>query len=322
MTIASAFAIGALLVNIYKAADMRSTRDEKDALSAKIYRRLCPFPWYYFFISSFDKFFGKKHFTIRCFARSCILSFFTLFVIFLLYLYITGNFGNFLNYVQGNLPILVFLVTAIIFNFIPDYISLYETRMLISVLKKKRSLLFQIIIIFTDLIITVTIIFCCWFIGVYIFIVCVLIGESMILYGEIIFNLNLYTAIADGQISKELFPWVFSILDSYSKNCIKHENYLILSINTSMLFGACNEGAITDSLWFYSTFSTSVWLYLFLFVSKLVSFFVSFARSQVNIYASIEQNPYTVAYGYGFSAIIFIFSIFLYVVKFFNPASG
>jgi hypothetical protein len=88
-----------------------------------------------YFAHMFDSVFGSRHFALRCFIRSCAASLFAVVFLFLLWAG-TDQRGwqQFAQTASVN-PVLPVVVTPILFNFLPDYISLLKSRVILSRLR-------------------------------------------------------------------------------------------------------------------------------------------------------------------------------------------
>ena len=104
----------------------------------------------------FNYLFGIKHFSWKCITRSIIFSTISLVLIFSFsFLYDPIGFKDFIkiNTRSANVTNITIVVSVIWFFWclIPDYISLFKTRFIISYIQpKKERLFFQIIIIIFD----------------------------------------------------------------------------------------------------------------------------------------------------------------------------
>jgi|HubBroStandDraft_6_1064221.scaffolds.fasta_scaffold345944_2 hypothetical protein len=95
-------------------------------------------PWPETFAKLFDRVFGKRHLTWRCFWRSSIAS---------LLSYIGCSFlltSSTLFDMLGQLPVVLFVAV------VPDYVSLLKTRRFIGSLERHRSVAIQSIVLFLD----------------------------------------------------------------------------------------------------------------------------------------------------------------------------
>jgi len=124
--------------------------------------------WTETFANIFDRVFGVKHLSWRCFRRSCYGSFFSLLLVFALDavfhpgLPVPVELSNtyrasILSLVLWNPKLLIPLLgTSVISNFIPDYISLLESRYVLTVMRRTGSLV-RACLLAVDLVATVLI---------------------------------------------------------------------------------------------------------------------------------------------------------------------
>lgn len=109
--------------------------------------------WADHFCDMFDSIYGKRHLSVRCFFASAITSILIvaiLYVIFGAFLGIIGEHSRSLN----SISIWQALFLGILLNTVPDFLSLYETRFLLQILRKTNRIWLQILILFVDLFIT------------------------------------------------------------------------------------------------------------------------------------------------------------------------
>lgn len=101
----------------------------------------------------FDFVFGQRHLSISCFFRSCLGSLFA--VIFCYFLFQDGFkiFGEDAR-IQEEISLAKALIYGIFLNFIPDYLSLLETRWLLKQLSLVKSYIGQFLMLLLDLILT------------------------------------------------------------------------------------------------------------------------------------------------------------------------
>jgi hypothetical protein len=213
---------------LFERADKVMKQDAKEKISIFLInfdfkKKINTFPEY--FISIFDSIFGDKHFSIKCIMRSCFSSLLSLLLICLFQISIS-EIPEYDKEAYIILPIYIFFL-GILINFIPDYISLLETRYLISLVSKKKPKNIIFILIFFDIFLSTIIIF----FGIqlynslkYIFHV---IPDERTMLWMLIFNLG-------------------SLPESYFE-CLTY----LLSFDS------------VYSLFFYSTFFTSVWLWVY-----------------------------------------------------------
>lgn len=105
-------------------------------------------PWPDTFAKVFDRVFGTKHLSWKCFWRSCIASY----SVFL----IAPLWGA--MFVPGFRKTLwSFFAVGWITNALPDYISLLETRFVLSIMRKTQNLILRLLLLVCDLILTVAV---------------------------------------------------------------------------------------------------------------------------------------------------------------------
>lgn len=118
------------------------------------------------FTAVFDHVFSERHFSIQCFVRSCLASSVFSFILFLawksqqepIYLFFAEKAG-FISSAIGALILLVFL------NWLPDYLSLLETRYFLQLMKKAKSWVNMLSLLVLDFIVTSFI----WIAGLWLF---------------------------------------------------------------------------------------------------------------------------------------------------------
>lgn len=95
--------------------------------------------WPSVFVEMFDSIFGKKHLTRKCFWRSCVASLAAVTICTLIFWWLrpdhTLSAANF----QLQRYILAVLCIAAVVNFIPDYVSLLETRLVLRFLGRETA---------------------------------------------------------------------------------------------------------------------------------------------------------------------------------------
>jgi len=140
------------------------------------------------FAALFDSIFGKRHLSWRCFVRSCIASLVSVVLaVFLFVLFLRIKIDKEL---LGLTPFVLFL--AVIFNFIPDYLSLLESRYVIQWMSKHNSTIRILILIVFDLIATAII----WFVS------------AIIVLNVINYAINLY---AGKDVERVLYSFMFFV---------------------------------------------------------------------------------------------------------------
>lgn len=106
--------------------------------------------WSTHFCNLFDRIFGEKHLSLKCFRRSGIAS--LLAVLFLYLLFDLG--GAFAQRIPDDMTLLQVLFYGAAINILPDYLSLYETRWLLGKMRTVRSSSGQVLLLLLDLLIS------------------------------------------------------------------------------------------------------------------------------------------------------------------------
>jgi hypothetical protein len=269
-----AASIGAI-ITIFRVMDETATLDAKrkvadwiKSFAAKsISQTIIESPQW--FIEAFDRIFGERHLTLRCFFRSCVASLLAVFVMAIMWVVLDPASGQeyFFSY-SAIVGIILIFLTALILNLVPDYISLLETRWILHNVAHadvKKLIVFLVL----DVIITGGI-FACGF-GI----VCVALGES---------------------------------------NCLE-------MMGMGIRFRSYESG-LSPGVFFYSTYFTSVWLYLFIVSSIATKLLYSLGHVGNWVIASrdIEGKPYqsmgliTIGILTLFFAIYAIFNVIMGVI--------
>jgi len=182
------------------------------------------------FTGMFDGVFGERHISFRCFWRSCIASIFSVVIILLVVNGVRSDSAD-----REFYPSALLLINIIILNFIPDYISLLETRYVIRWLSKKYSTFRIFISLLFDFLIT-AIIWAIWFNSLTTFIWCLFSKNPLLT--NISFTIRTFF---------RTLPFLF--YNPYSPYDIHQTIITVL---------------------FYSTFFTSVWVWLYVFSGLVV----------------------------------------------------
>ena len=173
--------------------------------------------WPETFAAVFDRVFGERHLSWKCFLRSCIASIVAVIIVTLLWAGLRpGEFTAFLQGEEIAFMLFIILLFAGIINLIPDYLSLLESRYVIRWMIDKQSQVPTFAFLAIDFVATGAI----GLIAHFVFLV--------------------------------LTPWGFSAAEFFS---IFQEHVLPLSASVS--------GEPAGGIWFYSTFFTSVWVWLY-----------------------------------------------------------
>lgn len=223
----------------------RSATDRIKSIAAKsISQTIVESPQW--FIETFDGVFGDRHLTWRCFQRSCVASMVAVFVMTVVWVVLNpSSCQQFLLY-KGTDAFRMIFILALVFNLVPDYISLLETRWILRKVAQ-ASMKELIILIVLDAILTGVIFFS---------------GVGIII---LIYSVNTGEGIG-----------VCTLLEV---------------LNAFILF---RGSEIPIGILFYSTYFTSVWLYLFIAASIATKLLYSLGRTGNKVLAllKIEENPF------------------------------
>ena len=238
--------------------------------------RLAPWvnAWPRHFINIFDGVFGTKILSIRFFLKSCTASLFCLFFIsFILLSLIDQTYLSWWNLMPDyNRP---YIICLIIFgNFIPDFVSLVETRILLRYLEKSPAVTRIISILVFDFIATASI-----FAIIYpIFIFLATGNQDRFSYEELVRSYDVYLPL-----------------------------FLMFLTEPNLSFGSTRF--FDMPLQYYTTFFTSVWLWTFglsVFLVKIMenvldTFWTKFRDKFLNI----DEKPIS-SIGWLFSGLVFV----------------
>ena len=213
----------------------------------------------------FDKLFGERHLTWKCFYRSCFASLVAVgtgLALWLLGRPEAAFLASDPAFVRAALWLVFF--TGLL-NFVPDYISLLETRFLLGSMAGRRRLA---TILLADLVFTATISF-------------VLIRLSMgLVYGSgvVLFDLGSPEA-ATMRVENEDISFG-NLRDQLVDMITMDESWGDVSLSLAVS-GEDTSGEIPVpvGIFFYSAFVTSAWLWLFTLATLLVRFVSGLGRA-------------------------------------------
>ncbi len=192
----------------------------------------------------FDSIYGEKHWKFKCFFRSCISSIIFLSIIVSSLILNEGyNITN-IEIVYETLP--PALLIACVFNFIPDFISLLETRHMLRLLLISNSIFIFLLVIVADIILTGS-----CFIG------------FLTLLNSLRHGLNFYAS------------WI----ELWNEEIITGKLFLLEIKRLSPFF--------------YTTFFTSIWLWLYIFSALIVklTYYVGYPIRVVQYLFDVDQHP-------------------------------
>lgn len=193
------------------------------------------------FNKAFDRIFGYKHLSIQCFLKSSMASLIVVIVMLISwsFLYPTSLMATIID--EPDFIVTFFLLVTFL-NFIPDYISLFQTRLILKYIEHAGIRWLSVLLVL-DLIIT-----------------------------GLIFALGLGIFIILAGVNVDIY----------------------LSILSDMIQFRSLGNRPPVGILFYSTFFTSVWLYLFLAASISVKFLHSMGRigNWIITIIEVEKKPF------------------------------
>jgi hypothetical protein len=102
--------------------------------------------WLETFASVFDRVFGRNHLSWKCFWRSAVISYLSIFVV--------GSYLDGLRYSFTSYQIYAKFRYGFVGNVLPDYVSLLETRYVMSLIRKAETSLLRAVLVLVDFILT------------------------------------------------------------------------------------------------------------------------------------------------------------------------
>lgn len=193
------------------------------------------------FNKAFDRIFGYKHLSNQCFLKSSLASLIVVIVMLISwsFLYPTSLMATIIDEPKF---FVVFFILVTILNFIPDYVSLFQTRLILNYIEHAGIRWLSVLLVL-DLIITGLI---------------------------FAFGLVIFIILTRGSVD------------------------LYFSLLSDMIQFRCLGNRPPLGILFYSTFFTSVWLYLFLAASISVKFLHSMGRigNWIMTIIEVEKKPF------------------------------
>ncbi|MFX1453072.1 MAG: hypothetical protein ACFFCM_19715 [Promethearchaeota archaeon] len=221
--------------------------------------------WPDHFLKTFDSIFGKRHFSFKCFFRSCVASYLSANIMFFcIFAFNPKLFHNVFSEIFLVVVLAVMSWTAIFspfINFIPDYFSLLESRYTIKLMSLKPSIDRITIFLILDFIFTLSIVIITFYF-IYLFIINYSDPGSINAFKKMGFN-----------------------------------KFLIFTINLQLIDGEQygNSGGIIFFLqpFFFSTFFTSIWVWLFAISGYTVKFleYAGYSINHTLKYLDIDNKP-------------------------------
>jgi hypothetical protein len=232
--------------------------------------------WPTAFVSVFDSIFGKKHLSWRCFFRSSIASFAAVTIVFMFFFTINPEpilvaFKEFVDMPRGILLMLLPVAITVVLNPIPDYISLLETRYIINRMSKTNS--------------------------------------SIKIMGYLVFDF-IATFVIFSVVGMFMSFLVLFILTGGSVVEASEGIAIVLEVVKTGIFLGQNDSSSLVGIWLYSTFFTSVWVYLYILSGMIVKVgsFIGILGRLIRKIFDIDNRPLR---SMGYVCMVLVSLIFL-----------
>ena len=233
--------------------------------------------WPSLFAAAFDRVFGEKHWSWRCFRRSAVASVLSVGILFGIYWSIYGNVGESFwgladdepspTALMSGLPAILLFAAL---NVAPDFVSLLQTRWVLRWLQVRPG----------------------WALVVLDGVATAVIAAGTFL----VFHVGLFGSVSHGSFD----PAWSDIFAAIPENL-----YGLISLDPEMsMFGT------TLGIFFYSTFLTSIWLWLYLAAGAAVRVAGGFnvGLRWLRGFTDLDQQPFR---SLGFAAVLITTLIFL-----------
>ncbi len=188
--------------------------------------------WPQQFSELFDVVFGKKHLSGKCFNRSVVASILAGLITFLIWWSLRPEYYfELFSQDDISLILLILVASSISYNSIPDYISLLESRFIIRKMSQTSSVQKWVLLLCLDFVLTIIV-----------FIIC---------------SLSIMIPI--------------HIIKSDDASWSKMYDFLITDMAPATIYFSHEEPFLTlFGIFFYSTFFTSVWVWLYVLANIVV----------------------------------------------------
>lgn len=160
--------------------------------------------WHENFIRLINHIFGKDHISIRCIFFSSLFSLLSVAALYVLFGQILGVLDADQR-IGEDVGLIKILTLGAILNLIPDFISLFETRLLIRFLNFRKSIFFQVLVLIFDLIFSSIVILVA--INIYSFLI---YGDTVSLV-EMMGIYSLYSIFFFSTFTTSLWAWIYCI---------------------------------------------------------------------------------------------------------------
>jgi hypothetical protein len=207
------------------------------------------------FAMSFDLIFGPQLLSLRAFRRSCIASLFFVVLTFFIWVFLRPTQALALFASDERISVAAVTVGLTgLLSLLPDYLSLAKTRYFVSLMKRSRSYLRSLALLLLDAAIS---------------------G----LIGLLAFGLYIFFAMI--------------VVERASFSSFINEVYRVVTENVIPL-NANRDGAPPGGMWFYASFFTSVWLWLYCLSGVVLrsGHALAFGQKLIAKFTDIEGKPF------------------------------
>lgn len=254
---------------------------------------LKPSGWVNGFSKMFDKVFGVNHLSFFCYKRTIAASLISVLGV-ALYVLLSSTEGTGFTNQFSPFTTIQFWVFAILINGTIDFISLLQTRFLISQMQKMSSIFLQILVLFVDIIFTLAVILICLHLFLYVL-------DPLYKNAVQYFNSVMQGGEKDYQgfvLHFHIMHLVQNILSVLSNGkAFLATNFGIDTsgaIYNKLLPGdGFNTSSVSSEIFFITTFITSIWLWFYAIAVASVKI-VSASSPAMNIIRKIfrwRQRP-------------------------------
>ena len=245
-------------------------------------------------VRTFDMLFGERHLSWKCFFRSCIASI-TAIVLLLSITFAadTRLFALLYRIFDPELPseIRMLLISMTVGTLIPNYISLLQTRFMLRFMEAKQSMFWQFGLLLSDFVLTTLL---ARFSVIFVFTVA-MISVSAALNADVSF-----TALA-GEWRRQL------------SGIMLNPHYIpgVLSLRAGI--SPSGQIEVSTGPWFYASYVTSVWIWLYLAAGVCIRGATRFDRLTIRLrwLLDIKRQPFR-CLGAVSAALIVLVSLLLW----------
>lgn len=244
-------------------------------LNAQPERKICE--WASAFAHLFDSVFGTRHISPKCFSRSAVAS---VLAVGLCLFVGRGFYIELLNSYGWSADIALLAICGVLANIVIDYISLLETRVAVNAMKRQKRSIARHAVLVGDLLLTSA-------------------GSALVFF-LVMFFVGVMDFVSDPSVDDPVLLLVlapFAALDMLFVEVFRN-GFLAVFIDALRASERSDQIALAPLLW--STYFTSVWLWLFL-VATGINRFGSWVAAWIGTWhhlairhLKIEEKPFSV----------------------------